>query len=117
MENKASEVEKLIENVETYARTSFDLGKYKAVYISADIVSTFAVKLAITTAIVMVSLLVNIGLALWIGQEMGQSYYGFFVIAGFYLILALIVYGFRKQWIKKPVSNFIIGRILKDELS
>ena len=117
MENKASEVEKLIENVETYAKTSFDLGKYKAIYISADIVSTFAAKLAIAATIIIVSLLVNIGLALWIGQELGESYYGFFVIAGFYLILTLILYVFRKQWIKKPVSNFIIGKTLKDELT
>lgn len=117
MENQTSDVEKLIGKVETYAKTSFDLGKYKTVYVSADIFSAFAVRLAITTTIILVSLLVNIGLALWIGQELGESYYGFFVIAAFYLLLTLILYVFRKQWIRKPVSDFIISRILKDELT
>ena len=55
----------------------------------------------------------NIGLALWIGEVLGYSYCGFFVVAAFYLLLALLIYWFRNQWIKNPVSNFIISQSLK----
>jgi len=92
------------------------MGKHQTVYKSADIFSTLAVRLSITTVIVMFSLLINIGLALWIGEALGKSYYGFFVIALFYLFVAMLFYVFRKQWIKKPVSNFIIDRTLKEKL-
>ena len=116
MENNTSPIEKLIEKVETYAKTSLELGKYNAIYKSADIFSTLAARLAITIMVVVFSFLINIGLALWIGEMLGNSYYGFFVIALFYLVLALVLYAFRKVWIKTPVSNFIINRTLKEEL-
>ncbi|MEO8515370.1 MAG: phage holin family protein [Flavobacterium sp.] len=116
MENSATTIEKLIEKAERYAKTSLELAKYNTVYKSAEIFSSLAVKLTIILIMVIVSLLVNIGLALWIGEVLGASYYGFFIVAGFYLLLALLFLVFRHQWIKKPVSDFIINNTLKEEL-
>jgi hypothetical protein len=48
---------------------------------------------------------------------MGKSYYGFFVISGFYALLALIFGIFRKQLIKNPVNNSIIEQVLEEEAS
>ncbi|MGH2664207.1 hypothetical protein [Flavobacterium sp.] len=114
MENNSA-IEKLIERAEAYAKTSLELYKYNAIDKSADIFSTLAVRLAITVVLIMFSLMINIGLALWIGEILGKAYYGFFVIAVFYLLLALLLYIFRKQWIKNPVSNFIIVKTLKED--
>jgi len=44
---------------------------------------------------------------------MGNISYGFFMVGGFYAIVGLLMYVFRKQWIKSPVSNLIIDKIIK----
>ena len=113
MENLASTIETLIQKLESYSKTSITLYKYKAIYTSADIFSNLAVKLTIALVIVMFLILVNIGLSLWIGEIIGQAYYGFFVVSLIYLLLALLFYIFQMPLIKRPVSNFIISHILK----
>ena len=92
MENTITTIEKLIEKSRIYAKTSLELCKYEAVYKSADIFSNLAVKMAITIVVVLFLLLVNVGLSIWVGQELGEIYYGFFVVAFGYLCLALLLY-------------------------
>ncbi|TGD59145.1 hypothetical protein [Flavobacterium humi] len=115
MESNASTIEKLAEKAETYAKTTFELYKYSVVDKSADIFSKLAARLVITLIILMFFLMATIGLALWAGELLGKEYYGFFAIAAGYLVLALLLYVFRKHFIKKPVSNFIIGCTLKED--
>jgi sterol desaturase/sphingolipid hydroxylase (fatty acid hydroxylase superfamily) len=114
MNNTTATIEKLIEKTEIYAQTTLKLCKYEAIYKLADTFSTLAVKLSIAFVAVMFLMLANIGLSLWIGQLMGHHYYGFFVVAFVYLCLAILLHFFRDQWIKKPVSNFIIDEIQND---
>lgn len=111
MENSTTTIEKLIEKAEIYSKTSLELFKYEAVYKSADIFSNSAAKLALSIVVVLFLLLVNIGLALWVGQYLGETYLGFFVIAFGYLFLAILLYVFREKWVKNPVSNFIINKM------
>jgi hypothetical protein len=47
---------------------------------------------------------------------LGKMFYGFFIVAGFYLLLGLLFYSMRNRWFKEPISNMIIQKILsKDE--
>ncbi|MES2747078.1 MAG: hypothetical protein V4648_01795 [Bacteroidota bacterium] len=113
MENNPTQIEQLIEKAEVYSRTSLKLLKYNAIFKSADIASNLAVKLAIAVTVVMFSLFISIGLALWIGKELGETFYGFFVVASVYLLIGIVIYLLRDNWIKNPVSNFIISRLQK----
>jgi hypothetical protein len=112
MEN-TTKIEKLIEKAEAYGKTSFELCKYNTMYKSADIISSFITKTIITLVLVLFSLLLNVGLSLWIGELLGETYYGFFICAALYLFLALLFYVFRYNWIKRPINNFIINRLIK----
>jgi hypothetical protein len=113
MENSTTTIEKLIEKAEIYSKTTFELCKYNTIYKAADVFSSLAIKLVITIVLVLFSLMLNVGIALWIGQLLGNSYYGFFVIAAVYLFIGLVIYLFRVSWIKKPLSNLIISQSLK----
>ncbi|MFC6876873.1 hypothetical protein ACFQZF_10195 [Flavobacterium myungsuense] len=114
MENNTATIEKLIEKSEIYAKTTLELCKYEAVYKSADIFSNLAVKIAVSIVVVLFILLANVGLSLFIGQQLGEIYYGFFAVAFAYLCIAILIYMFREEWVKTPVSNFIIN-IMKTE--
>lgn len=114
MENNPTPIEKLIEKAEVYSRTSLELFKYDAILKSADVFSNLAVKLVVIVLIVIFSLFINIGFALWIGDFLGETYYGFFVVAFVYLFFGILFYVFRNNWIKNPVNNFIIVKLQKN---
>jgi hypothetical protein len=112
MENKATAIEKLIERAETYIKTSLELYQYNIILKSADIFSDLVYKLVIFIAVVLLFVLINLGIALWIGEQLNRLYYGFFIVAAFYLFVLLLVYFFSKNWIKNTVSDFIINQLL-----
>ena len=67
--------------------------------------------IAISTLIILGITIASFGLAYLIGSEMGHLSYGFFIVGGFYAVAGLLVYLFRKKWIKNPVSNLVINKI------
>ena len=113
MENKATTIEMLLEKAEDYTRTTVDLVKLTAVDKTADVMSSLLSRLAVSIVFVMFALLVNIGLSLWIGELLGKTYLGFFAVSIFYLLISIVLNIFKDEWIKIPVSNFIIVKMLK----
>jgi len=113
MDDRKTMVDSLIDRAEGYGQTSLDLLKLKAIDKTSDVVSTIAAKVAVLAIFWIFFLILNIGIALWIGEYIGKIYYGFFLVAGFYALLALCLHLFKNQWIKTPVSNSMINHLLK----
>ena len=63
--------------------------------------------------VVLFTIFFNIGMALWLGDLLGEVYYGFFIVAVFYLVVGVILYFFLRKWIKGPVSKLIITEALR----
>jgi len=95
MEDQENLIESLIEKGEQYGKTTIELLKLKTLDKSADVASTLISWAIVIVFAVLFFLIFNIGVALWIGELMGKSYYGFFVVAGFYAILAFVFTIFR----------------------
>jgi hypothetical protein len=58
-------------------------------------------------------LFLNLGLALWLGEILGKPFYGFFVVAAFYVITGIVIHFFMHRWIKKLAGNYFIKHVLK----
>lgn len=114
MESNATTNENIFEKAENYTRTSLELVKLRTVSASADVLSTITSKIAVGAVVAFFTLFLNIGLSLWIGKELGEYYYGFFILAGFYLIVAIVLHTFQHSLIKTPIGNMIIMSILKE---
>ncbi|MBG6062629.1 sterol desaturase/sphingolipid hydroxylase (fatty acid hydroxylase superfamily) [Flavobacterium sp. CG_9.1] len=113
MENNASTIEMLFERAEDYTRTTVELAKLNAVDKTADVMSSLLSRLTVSIVFVLFAFLANIGLSLWIGELLGKVYYGFFIVSSVYLLVAIVLYLFKDQWLKMPISNFIIVKMLK----
>jgi len=113
MEDQQSLIESLIEKGEQYGKTTIELLKLKTLDKSADVASTLISWAIVIVFTVLFFLILNIGIALWIGELLGKSYYGFFAVAGFYALLAIIFALFREQWVKRPVNNSIVTQVLE----
>lgn len=111
MNNNATPVESLFQKAEDYGRTTIELFKLNAIDKSANIFSSLAAQLTIIIIATLFILIVSIGVAFWIGDLLGKTYYGFFVVAGVYALVGLLLYIFRRQWIKEPVNNSIISHL------
>ena len=113
MEDQESLIESLIEKGEQYGKTTIELLKLKTLDKSADVASTLISWAIVIVFAVLFFLILNIGVALWIGELLGKSYYGFFVVAGFYALLAILFGIFRKQIVKRPINNSIVEQVLE----
>jgi hypothetical protein len=104
--------ETLIEQGQTFSAISIKLAKMKSLEKGTHL---FAALLSGLSVLVLLSLFVivfTIGTALWIGEILGHSYYGFFVVAVAYLIVGTIFHFMLYKWIKKPISNLLIQQVL-----
>jgi hypothetical protein len=113
METPISLVEDLFERGEAFGKTSLELVKLKGLETTTVVVTTLIWRFSVIITLSLFTLVLNIGIALWLGELLGKSYYGFFVVAGFYLLTGLVLHFFLHNWIKKPLSELIITQALK----
>ncbi len=113
MNNDATAIETLLGQAEDYSKTTLKLIQLKTIDKTADLASTLAVQFALTIIVALFILMSYVGLSLWLGEILGKVYYGFFVMSGINVLFFLIVYIFRSQWIKDPLQNSIIAKILE----
>ena len=113
METTSGILGSLFEKVEAYGMTTFELSKLKVLETITDVVSSVVSRLSVILIISMFALIFNIGLALWLGELTGKIYFGFFIVAAFYLVAGIIMHFFLLKWIKKPFSNIIISQALQ----
>lgn len=112
MDDNPTPIATLFERAKEYGKTNLKLFQYKLVDKSADLLSTLLCGLLILLLAASAFLILNLGLALWIGSLLGASFYGFFVVGGFYILTAVILFVFRAKWVKNPINNALIQQML-----
>lgn len=114
METKAKDnIESLFEQAGEYLETRIDLYKLKAVDKSSDVVSSLVAKLVLLLLLFVFIVIMNIGISFFLGELIGKTSYGFFIVAGFYLLCLLVFMLMQKKWIKEPVADKIVEQLLK----
>jgi hypothetical protein len=113
METPANLVESLVERVEVYGKTTYELSQLRLLETIINVLNTLVPRLSVIIMISLFALVLNIGIALLLGELLGRSYYGFFIVAGFYLIAAIVLHLLLHKWIKKPISELIIKQALQ----
>lgn len=97
MDSSANSIEVLYNKAKIYAETSLNLMALNVIDKTADMLSTLASRTFIAIAVAMFTLFLNIGISLYIGKLLDQYYLGFLIGSVFYLIVAIVLYGFKRQ--------------------
>ena len=113
MEDKAKLLESLLNSATDYGKTTVELLKLKALDKTSDVVSSVVPPYVVLIILSSFILFLNLGIALWLGDQLGKLFYGFLIIAGFYLLLGIMVYFLMYKWLKKLVCNYVIKQMLK----
>jgi len=112
MENKPNAIGTLFESAGDYLETRIELLKLKTVDKSSEVISSLVSVLVILVIIIFGIFILNIGLAFWLGYLLGETWYGFFAVGGFYALLAILLIVFKKQWLKDPLNDVIVKKML-----
>jgi uncharacterized membrane protein YidH (DUF202 family) len=112
MENRPTAIGSLFESAGSYLETRIDLLKLKTVDKSSEVVSSLVSSLIILLIIAFGIFILNIGLSIWLGHVMGQMWYGFFAVGGFYTALAIVLTIFKSKWLKGPLNDIIVKKLI-----
>ncbi len=112
MENQTNSLETLFEKTSDYLETRIELLKLQAVSTTSDVTSSLVSKFVIALIVSLVVLILNLGIAFWIGDLLGKTYYGFFLVSAFYILVAALFYFFRGKWIKGPFNDKLVRKML-----
>jgi hypothetical protein len=113
MEDDAKLVESLLVKATEYTKTSLELVKLKALDKTSDVVSSLIPHSVVLIIITSFMIFLNLGLAFWLGEILGKTFLGFFVVAAFYLVTGIVLHFFMHNWLKKLICNYIIKQALK----
>ena len=113
MEEKTNLLGSLLDIATDYGETSIELVRLKVLDKTTDIVSSLVPLSIVIVFFLSFLLFVNLGIAFWLGEILGKIFYGFLVVAGFYIIVAIFIRIFLYNWIKKLVGDYMVKRLLK----
>lgn len=113
MKSTAANVEGLYDQAKKYTEDSLELYKLQAIDRTAVILSSIASRSALALIVVLFTLFINVGISLYLGTLLGALYLGFLVLSGFYVIIGVIVFFFKKEMIEKPIANLVIGALMQ----
>jgi uncharacterized membrane protein len=113
MEEKNNLLRSLLDVATDYGETSIELVRLKVLDKTTDLVSSLVPFSIVIILLVSFLLFVNLGIAFWLGEILGKTFYGFLVVAVFYLIAAIFIRIFLYKWIKRLVGDYMVKRLLK----
>jgi Putative Actinobacterial Holin-X, holin superfamily III len=113
MQSTIEHIDNLVSKAGDLAETKVELWKLRAAGKISETVSSLICIIAIALFTGVAITILSIGIAIWIGSTIGDFSYGFFIVGGFYALAGLLLYLFRKKWIKIPLNNLIIDKIIK----
>ena len=113
MQDQRHDIDALLSDAGDYVETRTNLWKLKAIESLSDVSGELVSGLGMIGIVSFVVMLFSVGFALLIGDWLGKSFYGFFIIGGAWFIFGLICFIRRGRWLKEPFSNMLIRKILK----
>jgi len=110
MEGKLK-VEQLVGNLKEYAETRFDMAVLNTQDKMTDLLASIASMAIVVVCTLLILIFGSVGAGWWLGQLLHSPSLGFLCVAGFYLIVALIIFVNRDNWIKIPLINLLLKKI------
>ena len=103
IDNFKNNVDELNDHIHAYIKSTFEYYKIDFFKKSMKTTVSFSRVLLLGTVVVLFLFFFSFGLALLLGELLGNLSYGFFIIAGIFLILLILVLVYGKKMIERKV--------------
>ncbi|MFD2521493.1 phage holin family protein [Emticicia soli] len=107
--------EDIFDDLTNHLEARWNLGVLNAAEKTAGAISSVTSIIIMGVIALFVLFFLSLGAAWLIGQSLNNFAFGLFIVAGFYMIVGLIVYSKREILIKIPVINAFIQRFYYED--
>ena len=114
-QNIKEDAKDIINHSQDYLETFYKLSIVRATKKASNIASGVVNSVLLFFISLCILLFLSIAAAWWIGQELNNPALGFLSIAGFYILLAIILLALRKSVISPFIKNSLIKKIYEEK--
>ena len=108
------EQQKIIEKVTEYIKVRTELTLLKTVDKGSQLFANLLTNGLVLILALLGFLFGSLALGFYLSEVLNNSYGGFLIIAGIYLLLALILNSLKDKYLEKKISNRIIEKFFRD---
>jgi high-affinity Fe2+/Pb2+ permease len=115
MEKTFAKVEELADTVKEYVNNRIESAKLTAAEKSSAVVAVLIAGLIVAVIFTFFIVFAGVALSLVLGEWIGKTWAGFLIVAGFYLLLGVIIWAARDKIIRLPIMNALIKQLFREE--
>ena len=112
MEEQKQTPPPIIDQLKEYAETQIKLAKYEAIDRGSKFLASFITDLVVAVAFVLTFLFLSLAAALLLSSLLHSYWAGFGCMAGFYLLIAIVII-LAKDKIQKPLIDTFIKKFFE----
>lgn len=105
-------IESLFGQSKEYGINKLELYKLKLVDKTSNVATLVIAGVALFVVFFIFFTVLNIGIALLIGDLVGKAYLGFLILAAVYAIAGLVLFKGRNKFFKEPITGMLIRKFL-----
>jgi hypothetical protein len=111
MDDLKTKTANLAHHIQDIAQTYYDLARINVAQAASKAVARAIVFLILAWLLLCVFLLAGVGLAIILGKMVHNAAAGYFIVAGIYLFIVVILFLLRKKMVFPFIRNFIVRKI------
>jgi len=108
-------IEELTENIKSYVNTNFELIKYQAVERATVMIADTVTYVLVGLFFLFFIFFLSLWACFYLSSLFNNNYTGIAIVAGFYLLLGLVLFLVRKNMVIKPLRNKIVNKLFQKE--
>jgi hypothetical protein len=106
-------IELFIDKAEKYVGLRSKLFAYKVLDKASELLSELLSNVIVIGTFILFFILLNLGVCIWVSNTIHSLSNALFLMAGFYLIIGVVLACLHKKWIRPFIANLLIKHILK----
>lgn len=114
-EEEEVDPQKLIHKLKEYIKVRSELSMLHAVDKGSQLFANFLTDGLVLILIVLAGLFSSLALGFYLSELIGNTYVGFLIVAGIYLLAALILNSIKDKYLEKRIINAVIAKFYKDK--
>lgn len=114
MEDQELDTRKIIGKVKEYVEVRKELAILSAVEKGSQLFANLITDGLVILFGVLALLLGSFALGFYLSEIMGNTYSGFFIVTGFYLFLAILIYAIKDKYLEKHIINGVVKKFFTD---
>lgn len=115
MPNGTETKEVLVDHLKKYVATNIEKVRLEFVERTAVIGASLIIQLVVGIVFLLFIVTISIGLGIYLSTFFDNNFAGFFIVAGVYLLIGVILLASGKKMIEEPTRDLLIKKILTKE--